>query len=407
MSEAIGLVQARRLALVCAGLFRPRWTGLPSRARGRDGRARRAALAIIRHFGYLQLDTVSIAGVRSHSLVLLARLQGLDAGLAEELLRPGQPLFEYWGHEASWMPMELYPYFEFRRRRFRTHPWWGDLLTEHPAIARQILLRVEREGALRSADLDGQRAPGMWNLKLAKRVADALWSCGDLAIRERRNFQLHYDLPSRVIPEHFLRQKVPLMPSLQRLLLQALRGHGWASTGTLSSTWRLRNMASEVKQALQLLEEEGSILACSLVGCGRQIRGWIRPRDLERAERLRRIRPPDDRALLLSPFDPLLWDRQRVRLLFDFHQVLEIYKPASQRLYGYYCLPFLVGERLVARCDLKARHRQGRLDILSLHVEEGVRAPQLQVVRSALESYAATLRLAVPKDQLAAVVSAP
>ena len=393
MPESISIKQARRLALVAAGLYRPRWNGLPSRARGRGSRARKAALDVIRHFGYLQLDTISITGCRSHGLVLLSRLRGLDPSLAEDLLKPGQPLFEYWGHEACWLPMELYPLFEFRRRRFRRHPWWGDLLNEHADLAGRIRRRIEDEGPLRSLDLEGTRAAGMWNLKLARRVADALWSCGELAIRQRRSFQIYYDLPSRVVPESILRQRVGRDESVRRLLLLALRGHGWATTGTLASTWRLRNMAPEIKSALARLEEEGEVVGCALAAPDRAVRGWIRPADLERADRLGRMPPPADRAVLLSPFDPLLWDRARVEQLFGFHQVLEIFKPAEDRIYGYYCLPVLVGEALVARCDLKAHRRLGRLDVVSTHFESRCTARQGALMKSALDVYADALGL--------------
>ena len=116
-------LEARRLALARAGLLKPAWTGMPGQAAGRGKRARRAALAVVRRFGYLQLDTVSVAGARSHAIVVASRLEGSDPVLGEELLRPGEPLFEYWGHEASWIPIELYPAFEWRRREYQHHPW--------------------------------------------------------------------------------------------------------------------------------------------------------------------------------------------------------------------------------------------------------------------------------------------
>ena len=167
---------------------------MPSRAAGRGRRARRAAHEIIRRFGYLQLDTVSIAGARSHAIVLHSRLDGCDPSLGDELLRPGEPIFEYWGHEASWIPIELYPVFAFRRRDFRSHPWWGDLVGQHPEVAREIRRRIRKEGPLRSVDLEGEGGRGWWNLKIAGKVARAMWSSGELAVRERRNFQRTYDL---------------------------------------------------------------------------------------------------------------------------------------------------------------------------------------------------------------------
>ncbi len=388
--EDLSLLAARRLALARAGLLKPAWTGLPERARGRGKRARGAAHKVIRRFGYLQLDTVSVAGARSHALVLLSRLHGFDPGLGEELLHPGEPLFEYWGHEASWLPIELYPVFAFRRREFRAHPWWGDLLGDHPEVARGILHRIREEGPLRSADLEGKSGSGWWQLKLAKKVATALWSAGDLAIRERRSFQRSYDLAERVIPERWRAAEILYPEALEVLLLRALAGHGWATTGTLTATWRLRNRRADVAAALERLIASGEVVPCNLESGAK---GWIRPPDLELAARLRRVRPRRDRGVLLSPFDPVLWDRKRVKLLFGFDQVLEIFKPVAQRVYGYYCLPVLAGDRLVARCDLKADRKAGVLRMLALHHEAGSDGASRRAVRSAIDRYAEAVGL--------------
>lgn len=389
---------ARRLALARAGLLKPGWTELPRRASGRGKRARAAAHRIVERFGYLQLDTVSIAGARSHAIVLASRLEGFDPELAEELLQPGEPLFEYWGHEASWIPLELYPAFSFRRREFARHPWWGDLVGEHPDVARRLRRRIRAEGPLRSVDMEGRGGSGWWNLKLAKRVATALWSSGELAIRERAAFQRSYDLAERVIPAELRKQRPSTARCLEVLLLKALDGHGWATLGTLARTWRLRNRQPELRATLSRLERAGAVVACRLVQPGeRPVDGWIRPTDLELAARLERVRPRADRGVLLSPFDPLLWERERVQRLFGFDQVLEIFKPAERRRYGYYCLPVLAGERLIARCDLKADRRNGSLRVLSRHFEGGSARSALPsdraATRSALERWTAALGL--------------
>ena len=397
--ETLTLSEARRLALAQAGLLKPEWTGFPHWAKGRGKRSRDAAHGVIQRFGYLQLDTVSIAGARSHAIVLLSRLAGFDPALGEELLQPGAPLFEYWGHEASWIPMDLYPAFEFRRREFCRHPWWGDLVGEFPDVARTLRRRIREEGPLRSADMEGRGSQGWWDLKVAKKVASALWSSGELAIRERNNFQRVYDLAERVIPEELRNQPLPKRDGLEVLLLKALDGHGWASTGTIASTWRLANRKKEIEATLNRLVGKKKIVPCVLEQPeGRPSPGWIRPEHLELAAGLKKVRPRRDRGVLLSPFDPLLWDRTRVKRLFDFNQVLEIFKPAPKRIYGYYCLPVLAGERLVARFDFKAERKQGVLRVLSCHFEatgsaDAGTVEDEEAAQVALTRYAEALKL--------------
>ena len=366
---------------------------MPKRAAGAGKRARSAALRVVDRFGYLQLDTVSIAGARSHALVLLSRIEGFDPTLGEELLRPGEPLFEYWGHEASWLPIDLYPVFAFRRRAYRRHPWWGDLLSRHRRVANEVVARIRAEGPLRSIDLEGEGSRGWWNLKLTKKVANALWGTGVLAIRERKRFQRSYDLAERVIPAELLQAATPTPEAIKILLLRALSGHGWAPSSTLAQTWRMRNLRREVRQALSELAEDGAILPCELVRKDRRHSGWIRPVDLELTGRLLAARPRRDRGTLLSPFDPVLWDRDRVQALFDFHQILEIFKPARDRRYGYFCLPVLAGENLVARFDLKAHRPKGRLEVIALHPEHGIGTAGHHAARVALERYSRALDL--------------
>lgn len=400
---------ARRLALARAGLLKPEWSGMPRRATGAGKRARDAALAVMERFGYLQLDTVSVAGARSHVIVLLSRVEGMVPALGEQLLQPGQPVFEYWGHEASWLPLVLYPVFGFRRRDFRRHPWWGDVVGEHPRMAEDLRRRIRDEGPIRSLDMEGAGSRGWWDLKTMRRVAAALWSSGELAIRSRNNFQRSFDLTERVIPEPLREQRVAQDEALQALLLKALDGHGWATTGTLAATWRLVNKRRPVAQALAQLRERGEIVECVLsVDGSRDTPGWIRPADLELAARLASVRPRRESGVLLSPFDPVLWDRNRVACLFGFDQRLEIFKPAAQRRFGYYCLPVLAGERLVARFDLKAERRGQRLAVLSAHFEDAdqrgaVAAADLEAARSALARYAAALDLHIGRWRAPAV----
>ena len=393
-TESIDISQARRLALAAAGLLAPRRLGLSDRAGARRGERRKRCHRIIEHFGYLQLDTVAVSGARSHCIVLASRLHGLDAALGETLLVSGAPLFEYWGHEACWLPLSLYPCFEWRRQQYQVHPWWGDVLREHRGVARSIVKRIECEGPLRSLDLEGNSGTGWWDLKLTRRVAESLWLAGRLAIRERRSFQRSFDLVERVIPAEIRSRRMSTAASFDTLLLRALAGHGWASTGTLAATWRLVKCRDRIRASLERLREAGRIIPCALRTAARTLPGWIRVEDLERLHELERLRPRRDRGVLLSPFDPLLWDRARVQLLFDFEQRIEIYKPASRRRYGYYCLPVLAGERLIGRVDLKARRGQGRLDVLSTHFESTKpTARDRHALERALERFSASVAL--------------
>ena len=397
MVDTLSIRAARRLALARAGLLDPERTGLPRRARGRGPSAFAAAHAIVGRFGYLQLDTVSVAGARSHTIVLLSRLEGLDPAVGEELLRPGAPVFEYWGHEASWIPLSLYPAFEFRRREFRSHPWWGDLVGQNPKEAAELRRRIREGGPLRSAEMEGRASKGWWDLSTVKRIAAALWSSGELAIRERRNFQRTYDLAERVIPDELRRRPLSTADGLEALLLAALAGHGWATTGTLASTWRLKNRKPEILATLRRLEDKGAVVSCAVESPeGSLSTGWVRPADRELAARLERARPHGGRAVLLSPFDPLLWDRARVSRLFGFDALLEIFKPAPQRVYGYYCLPVLAGERLVGRVDLKAERKHGVLRVVSCHFEKGdaaTRKRDRHAARAAVNRFAGALGL--------------
>lgn len=388
--------QVRRLALVRAGLLKNEWSGLPAAAAGGGRRARNAAHALMRHFGYLQLDSIPIAGARTHGIVLLSRFAGFKPELAEELLKPGEPVFEYWGHEACWIPMELYPAFGFRRQDFVVHPWYGDVLGENPELVRALLDRIRDEGPLRSKDFEGMADQAMWAQKPIKRVALALWSAGEIAIRERRGFHRLFDLTERVIPEAH-RYDLPRDESVRILLLRALAGHGWATQGTLAATFRFTKMRDEIVTALEQLRENGDIVPAEAEDLkGRVMKGFLLSEDLELLDRLERLRPRRDRGVLLSPFDPVLWDRARVLQFFGFEQVLEIYKPAAERKYGYYVLPVLAGDELVARVDLKAFRKEGTLQVLARHDEdlpERCHAERDEAVRSALERYAGALQL--------------
>jgi hypothetical protein len=235
-----------------------------------------------------------------------------------------------------------------------------------------VLARVRGEGPIRSTDLeDVPDRPGSWGRTPTRRVLHALWSSGALAVRERRGFQRFYDLPERVIPESARRVRVPEPMALAELLLRALAAQGWATLTTLARTWRLTSRRPALERGLRRLERQGKVLRCALEDDAGSIPGWVLAGDLELAARLAALRLSGEHGVLLSPFDTLLWDRARVARLFGFDQRLEIYKPERQRRYGYYVLPVLAGDRLVARADLRAERQGGLLHVLSLRFEAG------------------------------------
>ena len=259
-----------------------------------------------------------------------------------------------------------------------------------PRRGRQASAADPRRGPLRSLDMEGRGSSGWWDLKVAKKVATALWSSGELAIRERRNFQRTYDLAERVIPDDVRAQRRaegrgPRDPRAARARGSRLGRPPapWPRPGGCATARRdpgRSGAAPGERRNRALHPGPGGRQEESVAGSA--------PTDLELAARLDSVRPRRDRGVLLSPFDPVLWDRHRVQQLFAFHQVLEIFKPAPQRIYGYYCLPVLAGERLVARLDLKADRKTGRLQVLSRHFEGSPSAAD----REAVSTRARTLR---------------
>ena len=398
--DTLSIRAARRLALARAGLSTPEQTGLPRRARGRGtvGLRRRGdghrplRLPPARHG----------VGGRAPAATPSSCCRGSKDSTppsARSCSGRARPLFEYWGHEASWIPLSLYPAFEFRRREFRHHPWWGDLVGENPKVAAELRRRIREDGPLRSAEMEGRGSKGWWDLGVMKRVASALWSSGELAIRERRNFQRTYDLAERVIPEDAAPPSaVRPRTGWRRCCSPALDGHGWATTGTLAATWRLRNRKAELVATLRRLQEKGAVLACALEARdGSPTPGWIRPARPRAGGAARARAAACGHAACCSRRSiRSLWDRARVARLFGFDALLEIFKPAPQRLYGYYCLPVLAGEHLVARVDLKADRRRGALRVVSAHFENAgaaVAKRDRQAARIAVDRYADALGL--------------
>jgi uncharacterized protein YcaQ len=353
--------QARRIALAAQG-FADRRPEAPT--------GRHLARALERSH-LLQIDSVNVL-VRAHYMPLFSRLGAYDRTLldAAAYRRRRRRMFEYWGHEASLIRLDLHPLFRWRMERAaRGEGVYGGLARfgrERRAFIEAVRREVEARGPLSAGELeDGGKGRGSWwGWSDGKRALEWLFWAGQVTTATRRGFERVYDVPDRVLPPETLDAPTPSLEDAQRQLLKhAIRALGVASERCLRDYFRLE--AADAKARIPELVEAGDLLPVT-------VEGWSAPVYLDPGYRLpRRI----DARALVSPFDPSVWERTRAEKLFGFRYRIEIYTPAEKREFGYYCLPFLVGDRLVARVDLKADRSTGRLIVHSIHPEDSV-APE-------------------------------
>lgn len=336
-------------------------------AQGYGSRYRRARVTdvedAIRRLSCVQLDSISTVE-RSDRIVLTSRTGDYPRDAVSRLLRTGR-VFEYWAHEACLIPVENWPLFAPAMREGGRR-WYGQVERTHPHLAEEILAEIRDRGPLPSRHFEGSSEGGMWNWKPAKAMLERLWNHGELAVASRQGFQRLYDLTERVLPPEVLAAPEPDEPErLRQLALLAVRARGVLTAAGVVEHWRLRGGTRRITPALT-----------SLVGAG-ELEEWPVDDDgapvfaLAGAER---EPSAPSAAVLLSPFDNLLWDRPFARRILGFDHLIEVYKPAPQRQYGYYVLPFLRGERIVGRADLKSERTEGRLVLKAFHRESGVRA---------------------------------
>ncbi|WP_425359643.1 winged helix-turn-helix domain-containing protein [Enterovirga rhinocerotis] len=371
--DRIGAPLARRIALAAAGFREPR----PDRPGARHvGR-------VFDRLGLVQIDSVNVLA-RAHTVPFFSRLGPYDPALLERAAYAGRRrnLFEYWGHEASLIRLDLHPLLRWRMKEAEAGRGIYDGLRRFAAEKRpfidEVLREVERRGPVTAGELEAageesrKGAGGWWGWSEAKRAVEWLFWAGLLTTRTRRGFARVYDIPERVIPADILSLPTPQPADAHRGLVRvAARALGIATEPDLRDYFRLRPEAS--KAAVAALVEEGDLIPVA-------VEGWRAPAYLHRdAARPRRV----EACALVSPFDPLVWERDRTERLFGFRYRIEIYTPAHKREHGYYCLPFLLGDRIAARVDLKADRAAGRLLVLSVHLEPGG-APE--EVRAALDA---------------------
>jgi uncharacterized protein len=343
---------------------------------GFTARRRRAGAgeveAAVRRLSCVQLDSIATVE-RSHRIVLSSRVGTYPRGTVSALLSEGR-IFEYWAHEACLLPVEDFPLFRWRMRG-RGH--WNSherALRDHPEVAEHVLAEIRERGPLGSRDFEGEGGGGMWNWKPAKRVLDSLWDRGDLSIAGRQGFQRLYDLTERVIPRAVLDAPEPSDGEAMRaLVLRAVRGRGALTESGIAEHYRVPGRTTAVRPHVEALVADGELRRLAVDDGGPPV---LVPAGIPLGETV------SSGAILLSPFDNLLWDRPFAERLFGFKHVMEIYKPASQRVYGYYVLPLLRGDRIVGRADLKSERKSGELRLLAFHRERGVR--DTQALREAL-----------------------
>jgi uncharacterized protein YcaQ len=320
--------------------------------------------AAVRRLSAVQLDSIS-AVERAHRLTLLSRVGRFPPGTVSRLLGEGR-VFEYWAHEACLLPIEDWPLHRWRMVSDGRHPWWGAIIDRDPALADRILGEIRERGRLGSRHFEGKGSGGMWNLKPAKRTLEALWSAGTLVIAGRDGFQKMYDLPERIIPDHVLGAPTPTEDEyLHGLITRAVRARGALTEAGVVEHWRLRGGTARIRQHVGALVAAGSLRRLAVADGG--------PPVLLDAEADPAAASPAG-AVLLSPFDNLLWDRPFAERVLGFRHLIEVYKPAPQRRYGYYVLPLVVGDRIVGRADLKADRRAGVLRLLAWHPESARRS---------------------------------
>ena len=352
-TQSLSTAQARRIALAAQGFLDSRHAVPTMRTFQRT----------LERTGVLQVDSVNVLQ-RAHYMPLYSRMGPYDVDLLRRAAeRRPRRVVEYWAHVQAFMPVELWPLMRHRMEAHRAKRGKWGIVEEDPELEKNLIDEVRARGASTARDLDDglprTKEHWGWNWSSTRRMLDYLYTVGDLAIAGRNSqFEVLYDLPERVLPAHVLARETPSPAEANReLVRRAARSHGVATAQCLRDDYRMG--VEDAAPAIAELVEEGELLPVT-------IDGWKRLAYLHRDAR--RPRRTHARALL-SPFDPLVWERERTERLFDFRYRIEIYVPAHKRVHGYYVLPFLLGDRIVGRVDLKADRQAGRLRVQAAYAE--------------------------------------
>jgi uncharacterized protein len=348
--------EARRITLAAQGLAAPRPGSLSRRHFG----------TLLRRLGLVQIDSVNVL-VRAHYMPFFSRLGPYPMTWLDEAAYDSRKrqLFEYWGHEASLIRLDLLPFFGWRMRKSATGKGvWSsvrDVSKEQPELLRRIETEIRDRGPMSAGQLEKilsgeRRTAGWWGWSECKRAVEWLFWVGRLTTASRRNFERVYDLTERVFP-NVRPEEISETEGRRVLLGVAAKALGIATAADLRDYFRLE--LEEGSRAIEELVSTGELIQV-------EVDGWSQPAFLDPEARLPRQL---EIKALVSPFDPLLWDRRRAERLFGFRYRIEIYMPAHKRQHGYYVVPFLLGDAFVARVDLKADRATGTLRVLSAHYE--------------------------------------
>ncbi len=347
--------QARRIALAAQGFLDP----------AHETPTLRTFQRTLERTGVLQVDSVNVLQ-RAHYMPLYSRMGPYDTGLLERAAsgREKRRMVEYWAHVQAFMPVELWPAMRHRMASYESKRGTWGVMQSNPELEPELLALIRDQGAATARELDDGKPRDKvhwgWNWSEARQVLDYLFLVGELAIAGRNSqFEVVYDLPERVLPAAVLAAPTPAVEDAHReLVSRAARSHGVATVRCLADYYRM-GMAETAASVADLVEA-GDLEPV-------RIEGWKRPAYLHAdARRPRRVQA----RALLSPFDPVVWLRERAERLFDFHYRIEIYTPAAKRVFGYYVLPFLLGDQVVGRVDLKADRATGRLLVKAAYAEE-------------------------------------
>ena len=364
MAILISNEQARRIFLERQGLC-----AAPNRALDKAG-----LLSLIHAIGFVQVDSIATVE-RAHHMILFSRNQTYRRDHLTALLEKDGALFEHWTHDASILPSEFFRYWKHRFRRREPHlaerwkKWQGE---NYDAAFEETFRHIEENGAIMSRDMKAEdhKSGGWWNWHPNKTALEYYWHIGKLSIAGRRNFQKIYDLTERVLPQHHHEPEVTEEAFLDWACRSALARLGFATSGEIAAFWDLVTPL-EAKLWVETHRDELTEILVTPANGGRPRASYA---FAGFPENLGEIAEPPNRIRVLSPFDPLLRDRDRAERLFNFNYRIEIFVPEPKRIYGYYVFPLMEGDRMIGRIDMKADRKAGTLDVKRLWLEPGVRA---------------------------------